>query len=188
LFLFFCLEKTYYICPRNIKENDRGLKSPILLEKILITKEQILELAEQHFANGPLFVTGIKIGSDNHINVFIDGDNGVTISDCVDLSRHIEKSLDREKEDFSLDVSSHGATTPLTSLRQYPKHIGRDLEIRLLDGTKAEGTLTECNNNELKLEYSVRENKPVGKGKITVTKQHLIKYNQIKESKIKLKF
>lgn len=154
----------------------------------MITKEQILELAAQHFANGPHFVTGVKIGSDNHIHVFIDGDKGVTISDCVDLSRFIEKSLDRDQEDFSLDVSSHGATTPLTEPRQYPKHIGRDFEIKLLDGTKAEGTLTECNNDELKLEYSVRENKPIGKGKITVTKQHLIKYSQIKESKIKLKF
>ncbi|MCE3259113.1 MAG: hypothetical protein K0S12_754 [Bacteroidetes bacterium] len=154
----------------------------------MITKEQILELANEHFANGPLFVTGIKIGSDNHINVFIDGDKGVTISDCVALSRHIEKSLDRDREDFSLDVSSHGATTPLCEPRQYPKHIGRDFEIKLLDGTKVEGTLTECNDEELKLEYSVRENKPIGKGKITVTKQHQVKYNQIKESKIKLKF
>lgn len=153
----------------------------------MITKEKITELANQHLANGPLFVTGIRVGSDNHITVFIDGDRGVTISDCVDLSRFIEKSLG-ESEDFSLDVSSHGAATPLTMPRQYKKHIGRDFEIKLLDGTKAEGTLVECNDNNIRLEYSVREDKPIGKGKITVTKQQQINYNEIKESKIKLKF
>ncbi len=154
----------------------------------MITNEQILQLANQHLNGTNLFVTGIRIGSDNQINVFIDGDEGVTIANCVELSRFIEKSLDREKEDFSLDVSSHGAAAPLVSPRQYPKHVGRDLEIKLLDGTKAEGNLAECNDEEIKLLFSVRENKPIGKGKITVTKQHIIKYNQIKESKIKLKF
>jgi len=154
----------------------------------LITKEYILELANAHLTGGSVFVTGIKIGSDNHINVFIDGDKGVTISDCVTLSRAIEGNLDRDKEDFSLDVSSHGAATPLVLPRQYPKHIGRDFEIKLLDGNKAEGTLVSLNDNELLLEYSARENKPVGKGKVTVTKQIAVPFNQIKESKIKLKY
>lgn len=153
----------------------------------MITQEKISELANQHLANGPLFVTGIRIGADNHIHVFIDGDRGVTIADCVELSRFIEKSLG-EHDDYSLDVSSHGAASPLVMPRQYKKHVGRDFEIKLDDGTKVEGTMTECNDVEIKLTYSVKENKPIGKGKITVEKQHVIKYNQIKESKIKLKF
>lgn len=153
----------------------------------MITQEKISELANRHLANGPLFVTGIRIGADNHIHIFIDGDRGVTIADCVELSRHIEKSLG-ESEDFSLDVSSHGAANPLVLPRQYKKHVGRDFEIKLLDGNKAEGTMVECNDDEIKLEYFVRENKPLGKGKINVTKQQVVKYSQIKESKIKLKF
>lgn len=155
----------------------------------MITEQHIQDLAKQHLGNGPFFITGIKIGAGNQISVFIDGeDRGVTISDCVDLSRHLEKSLDRDKEDFSLDVSSHGASRPLLIPRQYKKHIGRSFEIKLIDGNKVEGDLVECNEEEIKLEYSVRENKPIGKGKITVTKQQIVKYNQIKESKIKLKF
>ncbi len=154
----------------------------------MINSEEILQLANTHLEGTNLFVTRITIGSDNQINVFMDGDEGVTIANCVELSRFIEKNLDREKEDFSLDVSSHGASSPLVSPRQYPKHVGRDFEIKLLDGTKAEGNLAECNAEEIKLMYSERENKPIGKGKITVTKQHIIKYNQIKESRIKLKF
>jgi ribosome maturation factor RimP len=154
----------------------------------LIKKEHILSLANNHLKGSPVFVTGIKIGSDNHINLYIDGDNGVTIKDCVELSRAIEGSLDRNKEDYALDVSSHGATTPLALPRQYPKHIGRNFEIKLNDGSKVEGTLVECNDKELKLEYSTRENKPVGKGKVTVTKQQTVKHSDIKESKIKLKY
>lgn len=154
----------------------------------MISKEHILALIEEHLGEGPIFVTGLRISSDNQINVFLDGDEGVTIKNCVDLSRHLEKNLDGQGTDFALDVSSHGATTPLTMPRQYKKHIGRELEIKLEDGTKTEGSLVEFNGEEIVLENTIRENKPVGKGKITVTKQQVIKYNQIKESKVKLKF
>ena len=117
----------------------------------MITEENILQLANEHLSGTNLYVTGIRIGAGNQINVFIDGDEGVTIVNCVELSRFIEKGLDREKEDFSLDVSSHGAAAPLILPRQYLKHVGRDLEIKLLDGNKAEGNLVECNNEEIKL-------------------------------------
>ncbi|PBQ34866.1 ribosome assembly cofactor RimP [Sphingobacteriaceae bacterium] len=153
-----------------------------------MTKEHIIALANQYLNGTNMYVTGIKIGSDNHINVFLDGDEGVTIKDCVAVSRAIEGNLDREKEDYALDVSSHGATTPLVMPRQYKKHIGRTFEIKLVDGTKTEGDLVEWSEHEITLESTSRENKPVGKGKITVTKQQILKYDQIKESKIKLKF
>jgi len=135
-----------------------------------------------------VFVTGIRISTDKQINLFIDGDKGVTIKDCVSLSRAIEGQLDRDKEDFALDVSSHGAATPLVMPRQYTRHIGRTFEVKLVDGSKAEGDLLACNNDEITLEFSVRENKALGKGKTTVVKQQTIKYSDIKESKIKLKF
>lgn len=174
--------------PRKIIKDNEGANVPSFIVKKLIIKEHILALAEEHLGNGPIFVTGLRIGSDNLITVFLDGDNGVTIKDCVGLSRHIEKKLNEKGLDFALDVSSHGATTPLIMPRQYKKHIGREMELRLEDGTKVEGNLVEFNDEELVLENSVRENKPVGKGKITVIKKQIIKYNQIKESKVKLKF
>ncbi len=67
-------------------------KSPILLRKNLITKEHILSVCEEHLKGTLLNVTGIRISSDNKINVFIDGDEGVSIKDCVGLSRAIEAS------------------------------------------------------------------------------------------------
>lgn len=128
------------------------------------------------------------MGSDNHISLYIDGDEGVTIADCVALSRAIEGKLDRNREDYALDVSSHGATTPLVMPRQYKKHIGRNFEIKLLDGAKCEGILVDLKNEGITLEYSIRENKPLGKGKVSVVKHESIKFSEIKESKIKLKY
>ena len=154
----------------------------------MITKEYILQLANNHLNGTNIYVTGIKISSDNKINVFLDGDEGVTIKDCVGVSRAIEGNLDREREDFALEVSSHGATTPLVLPRQYKKHIGREFEIKLINDEKTEGTLISFDENEIAIEYSVRENKPVGKGKVTVVKQRRIPFNEIKESKIKLKY
>ena len=154
----------------------------------MITKDYITTIITEYLSDGPVFLTGLKIGSDNHINIFLDGDEGVKISDCVAVSRHLEKTLNEKSLDFSLDVSSHGASTPIIMPRQYKKHIGRDFEIKLEDGTKMEGTLVDFDGNEIVLENSFRENKPIGKGKITVTKQQKINYKQIKESKVKLKF
>jgi ribosome maturation factor RimP len=154
----------------------------------MINKTYITQLAEQHLNSGLIYLTSVKVSADNQIQIFIDGDEGVTIADCVSLSRFIEKTLNETTEDFSLDVSSHGATTPIELPRQYKRHIGREFEIKLNNGTKVSGLLTEFNNEHLILNYQERENKPIGKGKITVNKQHKINLNEIKESKIKLKF
>jgi ribosome maturation factor RimP len=154
----------------------------------LITREQILRLAEAHLKDSPLFVTAVKIGSGNQISVFIDGDEGVRIDDCVALSRAIESQLDRDREDFSLDVSSHGATAPLVSPRQYRRHLGREIEVRLVDGGKAEGRLGSVDEAGVTIGWDEREPKPVGKGKTTVHKTRNIPFAGIAEARIKLKF
>jgi ribosome maturation factor RimP len=157
----------------------------------MITKQKIEELALQHLAGSSLFLVDIKVSAANKIEVFVDGDNGIAISDCVALSRFIEKSFDREVEDFSLEVSSPGATTPLKIARQYTKHVGRELEVALTNGENISGKLVSININgkeEITLETTAREPKSIGKGKVTVTKQHIIDLKTIKESKIKLKF
>jgi ribosome maturation factor RimP len=155
----------------------------------MITKETIKELVDQKIEGTHLFLIDIRVLPGNKIEVFIDGDNGLGINDCVELSRHIEKSLDRDVEDFSLEVSSPGATAPLKLTRQYIKHIGRDFELKMNDGTQFSGTLVEITTNgDLVLETTTREPKPIGKGKVNVTRQYNIQLQNIKESKIKLKF
>ena len=135
-----------------------------------------------------LFLIDFTLSSDNAIKVVIDGDNGVLVEDCMFISRAIEHNIDRDEHDFSLEVLSSGAATPLTLPRQYKKHIGRNLEVKTLDSQNLEGQLTEVNDQGVVLKWKTREPKPVGKGKVTVTKEANVTFNNIKEAKVKIKF
>lgn len=134
-----------------------------------------------------LFLIDFTIGGDNTIKVVLDGDKGVTLQDCMDVSRAIEHNLDREEEDFSLEVASAGATSPLKMPRQYTKNIGRELKVRT-DSGELEGTLVQATENNITLEWKAREPKPVGKGKVTVQKKRDIPFSEIQEAKVILKF
>ncbi|MCT4628986.1 ribosome assembly cofactor RimP [Winogradskyella sp.] len=135
-----------------------------------------------------LFLIDFEILSDNTIRIIIDGDNGVLVEDCIFVSRAIEHNLDREEQDFSLEVASCGAASPLQLPRQYTKHVGRHLEVKTVEGETLEGQLVEANEESVMLKWKAREPKPVGKGKVTVTKEATIAYSDIKEAKVKIKF
>lgn len=151
-----------------------GDKVKTLLEEALAEKEG-------------LFLIDFQISQDNKIKVVLDGDQGVTLQDCMDVSRAIEHNLDREEEDFSLEVASAGATSPLVVPRQYKKNIGRKLEVRT-SNDNFEGELIAATEDHIILEWKDREPKPVGKGKITVQKKQEIVISDIREAKVVLKF
>ena len=89
-------------------------------------KESVIQLLEEGLEERPdLFLIDFKVGEDNAIKIVIDGDNGVLVEDCMFISRAIEHNLDREEEDFSLEVLSAGVSEPLTQGRQYKKNLGR---------------------------------------------------------------
>lgn len=138
-------------------------------------------------AHPSLFLIDFTVGGDNNIKVILDGDAGVNLQDCMDISRAIEHNLDREEEDFSLEVTSAGATSPLQLPRQYNKNIGRKLKVRT-SAEELEGTLTQTSENSITLEWKAREPKPVGKGKVTVQKKQEIAFSDIQEAKVILKF
>lgn len=151
-------------------------------------KEKVEELLNKALDDRPnLFLIDLKIGADNAIKIVIDGDAGVNLEDCISVSRAVEHNLDREKEDFSLEVTSAGATEPLLLARQYKKNVGRKLKVKTLD-KEIEGNLTEANVEYITLEWKAREPKPVGKGKHTVQKKEDIPFSEIKEAKVVLKF
>ena len=151
-------------------------------------KDKVTELLNQALEeNQSLFLIDFKMSSDNKIKVTLDGDNGVTLKDCMAVSRAIEHNLDREEHDFALEVESAGATTPLVMPRQYKKNIGRILEVRSQD-SNFEGKLTAATEDSITLEWKAREPKPVGKGKITVQKKQEIAISDIQEAKVVLKF
>ena len=151
-------------------------------------KEKVKELLDKALEeNKSLFLVEFTVGGDNKIRVIIDGDKGVDLSDCIAVSRAIEHNLDREEEDFSLEVTSAGATTPLKFPRQYKKNVGRKLEVKTSEDT-FEGNLTAATEESITLEWKTREPKPIGKGKHTVQKIKEIVFSDIKEAKVVLKF
>lgn len=149
------------------------------------TVEKLVDEAIEE--NERLFLIDLEFSSDNKIIVIVDGDDGVPLKECIRISRHVEHNLDREEEDFSLEVTTPGATSPITNNRQYKKNIGRVLEIKT-ETEKFEGRLIEVADDSLTLEWKAREPKPVGKGKVTVVKKATLKYENIKEAKVKIIF
>lgn len=137
--------------------------------------------------NESLFLIDLVITSTNKIQVTVDGDNGVPLSECIRISRNVEHNLDREEEDFALEVSTPDISHPLKEKRQYKKNINRILKVKTEEDV-FEGTLTAVNSDEITLYWKTREPKPVGKGKVTVEKTVNIPYNNIKEAKVKIVF
>ena len=152
-------------------------------------KEKVTALLQEAFEEYEnLFLIDLKIKGNNEIVVVIDGDQGVTVQDCINVSRKVEHNLDREEEDFSLEVMSAGATEPLINTRQYKKNEGRDLEVVLQDGSKIAGNLIQVHDEGIVLFWKERVPKEVGKGKMTVEKEEMIAFEAIKQAKVKIKF
>lgn len=134
-----------------------------------------------------LFLIDFKMGTDNAISVILDGDHGVTVSDCVFVSRAIEHNIDREAHDFSLEVASAGATAPLVHERQYVKNVGRSLALQT-QKESISGKLVKATDSFITLQWKAREPKPIGKGKVTVQKEAEVAYQDIVEAKVMIKF
>ncbi|MCL5126793.1 MULTISPECIES: ribosome assembly cofactor RimP [unclassified Algibacter] len=149
------------------------------------TVENLLE--EALTERQDLFLISLTISAESHINIVIDGDNGVLVEDCIFISRFVENDLDREEHDYSIEVMSAGATASFTHQRQYIKNIDRTLNVRTKT-EEVEGVLTAATENDILLEWKTREPKPVGKGKVTVKKQANIAYDDIVEAKVVIKF
>lgn len=151
-------------------------------------KEKVKSLLEEALAEKPsLFLIDFVVGPMNRIEVTIDGDEGVVVEDCIELSRAIEHSLDREEEDFSLQVMSAGVTEGLVHQRQYAKNIGRALDVETKED-KIEGELIAATADNFTMEWKAREPKPVGKGKVTVVKTAVIAFEDVVKAQVVVKF
>ena len=146
----------------------------------MIEKIKILEIVSNALEGSDKFLVNLKITPDNRIFIDIDGDNGVTIDDCIELSRTVEGQLDREEEDFELNVGSAGADMPLKMARQYRRHVGRDLEVVTMEGERSEGTLEDASDEGIVLRT---------KGTKKQAPQTLrFAYGDIKTAKVVIKF
>ena len=151
-------------------------------------KEKVNALVEEALSERPsVFLIDLTITDAFKIIVSLDGDNGVALQDCIDISRAIESNLDREEQDFSLEVASVGVGSPLKLIRQYKKNVGRTLIVKT--GTEIiEAELGEANDVFIILSWKAREPKKVGKGKETVQKELQLPYADIKEAIVTVTF
>ena len=137
--------------------------------------------------NESLYLIELSISENNRIQVIIDGDNGVPLSECIKISRNVDSHFDREEEDFSLEVSTPDIAHPLKVKRQYIKNINRILKVKTSE-EELEGTLVSADEDVVVLQWKAREPKPIGKGKVTVQKTATIAHKDIIEAKVKIVF
>jgi len=170
------------------KTKKEGTESPLFSYLEFMDQDRVKELVDEALAeNKSLYLIDLSFLPGNKIQVVVDGDSGVPISECIRISRNVEHNLDREQEDFALEVTSPDIARPLTVLRQYKKNVGRILKVKT-NNEEYEGTLTTVDDKGVELQWKAREPKPVGKGKVTVEKKVKLDFQDIIEAKVKIIF
>jgi ribosome maturation factor RimP len=154
----------------------------------MITIDKIQKLADEKLVEGTNFIVDIAVKTGNKIIVLLDNDNGVSIGDCVAMSRYIESNLDREADDFELNVMSPGLSEPFKILRQYQKNIGKHVDVVTKEGKKLSGKLLKAEESGIELETRVKEIVAGKKGKQLIINNINLTFNQIKETKIVISF
>ena len=154
----------------------------------MITRESVTTLIETKIAGSDMFIVEVTVRPGNVIDVTLDSDASVTIEACTDVHRHILHEMDREVEDYSLEVSSPDLTKPLKVVRQYIKNIGRYLAVKKLDKTKIEGELLAATETGITLKTSQKEEVPGKKGKKIVEREITLDYSELGEAKVMIRF
>ncbi|RFZ81374.1 ribosome assembly cofactor RimP [Mucilaginibacter terrenus] len=150
-------------------------------------EKRVTELVEEKIADKPnLFLVDVKMHSNGKLMILVDGDNGIGIDDCVAISRHVGFHLEEEnviEAAYNLEVSSPGIDTPLTLERQYTKNIGRNLGIKMADGTKREGILKAAGSGTITIDETIKQ-----KGKKAEVVESVIPTENISETKVLISF
>jgi len=152
----------------------------------MIDSSKVEEIARNFLESSEMFVVSTMVLPGNKIKILIDGDKGVKIDDCAKLSRHIESHIDRDQEDFEIEVSSAGVGLPLQLKRQYLKNKGRTLTVTGNDGSKITGKLLEINDESILIEKEAKKAKK--KPNADEEKTVLISFDQISEARIEVSF
>jgi ribosome maturation factor RimP len=160
---------------------------PAFLEGSMNIEQRVIELIEEKIADKPeLFIVDVKFHPNGKLIILVDGDNGIAIQDCVAISRHVGFHLEEEntiEQAYNLEVSSPGIDAPLKLKRQYLKNVGRSLEIKKADGSKAEGKLLQVDDAGIMIEEIIKV-----KGKKAELIEATIPFDQITETKVLISF
>jgi ribosome maturation factor RimP len=154
----------------------------------MISKELISQIVSECFEGSDCYLVDLVLTLDKHIIIEIDALKGVSIDDCVHLNRFLADRLSPEIEDYELEVSSAGITQPFKVLRQYQNNRGKEVEVLTRDGQKQIGILGEANEHHFEL-IVAKQVKPEGaKRKVTVEETLTITYNEVKTTKMIIRF
>jgi Uncharacterized protein conserved in bacteria len=154
----------------------------------MIEKDLLRNIVEEYLRDKEHYLVDIEIDKSNRIVVEIDHDEAVSIEDCIVLNKHIEANLDREKEDYELEVTSAGISSPFKTFRQYRKNIGNEVEILTKSGKKMTGILKDADEKQITLTIE-KQIKPEGaKRKITVNEDLVFPYEDLKYTKYVIRF
>jgi ribosome maturation factor RimP len=149
----------------------------------------LIEKFESDEAFADCFPIEVVLKPGNRLEVVFDSDSGVSLQKCQRISRHLEKDLDEQGwlgEKYVIEVSSPGASRPLTFPRQYIRHIGRTLQVSLNDGTELEGEIISADQDQVMITYE--QVTKDGKKKIKSMVSPALPYQTIKKGVIKLPF
>lgn len=145
----------------------------------MIEKQKIQGLIEEFIKGTPLFLVAVKVSNANRITVLADKKDGITIDECAAIHRHIEGGLDRETEDFELQVSSPGLDTPFVVIDQYYKNEGKKVEVTDNEGSKYTGLLKNVTEGGFELETEIKK-----KGRTIEYKDISFNLEQIKSTRV----
>jgi ribosome maturation factor RimP len=145
----------------------------------MIDKQYIKGLVEEFIKGTGLFLVAVKVSSTNRITVMADKNDGITIDECASIHRHLENNLDREKEDFELQVSSPGLDLPFGVIDQYYKNEGKQVEVIDNEGSRYSGKLKHITPGGFDLETELKS-----RGKTKELKDISFNFDQIKTTRV----
>jgi ribosome maturation factor RimP len=154
----------------------------------MIDKKLIEDIVNGYLERTNYFLVEVKVSPENAITVEVDSDDTVAIDDCAAISRHIESQLDRDREDFELEVGSTGISSPFRTVRQYRKNIGKEIEVLTRAGKKLTGILKSADDNGFVLTVE-KQIKPEGaKRKVKIEEDLTFHYEEIKKANYLIRF
>jgi ribosome maturation factor RimP len=163
----------------------KGTGVPLLRKMSqMIKTSDVTQLVEQAIKGSDMFLVEVIVTPDNRIEISLDSFTGVSIDDCVRVSRFIEDNMDRDIEDYELMVASAGLSEPLKILKQYEKNIGKQVDVVLKNGQKKTGVLRAATDSTITIEYETKELVEGKKRKQTVVKTEEWSLSDIKSTKV----
>ncbi len=154
----------------------------------MINKSEIEQIVIAQLDEATQFLVDITVSTSNKINVYIDGFEGVSIDDCIRVSRAIEGNYDRDVEDFELEVSTAGLDLPFKVIQQYEKNLENDVKVTDLTGNVFKGKLIDVSEEGFKIEFQKKIKLEGKKKKQLVTEQLSFRFDEIKSTKVEISF